>query len=70
MEQVEVIKTIATKDIKKASPKLIMALEYLLERPGNTDSARAIAAKLGISHTWVNQAKTAIADGTYKDMMK
>jgi hypothetical protein len=41
---------------EKPSPKLEKALEYLRRTKDNRPS-REVAAKLGISHTWVNKAR-------------
>lgn len=55
---------------KSQSPKLILAIEWLLENPENMKlSSRKIATLLGISHPWVIEAKRLIDSGEYKDVL-
>lgn len=55
---------------EKASPKLISAIRYLLDNPNDMKlSSRVLADKIGVSHTWVGQAKKLIDSDEYKNLL-
>lgn len=79
VEAIEVVSTGVKSDFtptlqvsqkKNLSPKLVLAIEWLLSHPEDmTESVRKIASKLDISHTWVAQAKKLIESGEYQETL-
>jgi hypothetical protein len=62
--------TLQLTDKKTPSPKLILALEWLLAHPEDMgESTRKLGTKLSISHTWVSEAKKLIETGEYKNIL-
>ena len=55
---------------KAASPKLQLAVKWLLEHAeDNNLSDRKLAEKLGISHPWIGKARKLIDTGNYQEVM-
>lgn len=62
--------TLQVSQKKNLSPKLVLAIEWLLANPDDMqESTRKVAAKLDISHTWVAQAKKMIESGDYREAL-
>lgn len=58
-------------DRKTFSPKLILAIEWLLANPDDMkESTRKIGDKISISHTWAAQAKKLIESGEYREVLE
>lgn len=55
---------------KANSPKLQLAVKWLLEHPSDADlSDRKLAEKLGISHPWIGKARKLIETGQYQEVL-
>lgn len=55
---------------KANSPKLQLAIKWLLEHPSDSDvSDRKLAEKLGISHPWIGKARKLIEAGNYQEVL-
>jgi hypothetical protein len=62
--------TLQVTDKKTPSPKLLLAIEWLLANPQDMkETTRKVGEKIQVSHTWVAQAKKLIESGEYKEVL-